>query len=123
MSKMIETMQINKEKMEKGTKGDFSTATELADYLVKKGLSFREAHKLVGNIVIYCLENKKILEDLTLSVLKTFHKNFDKKALEILKPQSAIEVKDSYGGTSLKRVKESIQKAKQMLEENINYQK
>ena len=115
MSKMIETMQINKEKMEKSTKGDFSTATELADYLVKKGLSFREAHKLVGSIVIYCLENKKNLEDITLSELKSFHKSFDKKTLDILKPQSAIETKDSYGGTSLKRVKESIQKAKNIL--------
>jgi len=116
MSKMIETMQINKEKMEASTKGDFSTATELADYLVKKGLSFREAHKLVGGIVIYCLENKKNLEDLTLWELKSFHKSFNAKALEILKPQSAVEAKDSYGGTSLKRVKESIQKAKKILE-------
>ena len=117
MSKMIKTMHINKEKMEKSTKGDFSTATELADYLVKKGLTFREAHKLVGKIVLYCLENKKSLEDLTLSELKSFHKNFNEKALEILKPQSAINAKDSMGGTSLKRVKESIQKAKQILEE------
>jgi len=116
MSKMIETMQVNKGKMEEGTKGDFSTATELADYLVKKGLSFREAHKLVGGIVIYCLENKKNLEDLTLWELKSFHKSFNAKALEILKPQSAVEAKDSYGGTSLKRVKESIQKAKKILE-------
>jgi len=117
MSKMIETMQINKEQMERSTKGDFSTATELADYLVKKGLIFREAHKLVGSIVIYCLENKKNLEDLTLSELKSFHKNFNKKALEILKPQTAIDAKDSVGGTSLKRVKESIQRAKEILEE------
>ncbi|PKP58523.1 argininosuccinate lyase [Candidatus Atribacteria bacterium HGW-Atribacteria-1] len=117
MSKMIKTMQVNKEKMEEGTKGDFSTATELADYLVKKGLSFREAHKLVGGMVIYCLENKKILEDLTLSELKSFHKNFNEKALEILKPQSAVDAKNSYGGTSLKRVSESIQKAKKILEE------
>ena len=117
MSKMIETMQINKEKMETSTKGDFSTATELADYLVKKGLSFREAHKLVGSIVIYCLENKKILEDLTLPELQSFHKSFDKNTIEILTPQSAIDVKDSYGGTSLKRVRESIQKAKRTLEE------
>jgi argininosuccinate lyase len=117
MSKMIETMQINKEKIEKSTKGDFSTATELADYLVKKGLSFREAHKLVGGMVIYCLENKKNLEDLTLSELKSFHKNFNKKALQTLKPQSAVEAKDSFGGTSLKRVKESIVKAKQILKE------
>ena len=117
MSKMIETMQINKEKMEKSTKGDFSTATELADYLAKKGLTFREAHKLVGNIVIYCLENKKNLEDLTLSELKSFHKNFNEKTLEILKPQTAIDAKDSVGGTSLKRVKESIQKAKKILKQ------
>lgn len=115
MNKMIETMQVNKEKMEKSTKGDFSTATELADYLVRKGLSFREAHKLVGGMVIYCLENKKNLEDLTLSELKSFHKNFNKKALETLKSQSAVEAKDSYGGTSLKRVRESIQKAKKIL--------
>ena len=60
MSKMIGSMQINKEKMETSTKGDFSTATELADCLVKKGLTFREAHKLVYSIVIYCFENKKI---------------------------------------------------------------
>ncbi|MBA7590002.1 Argininosuccinate lyase [subsurface metagenome] len=97
---MIETVQINKEKMEASTKGDFSTATELADYLVKKDLSFREAHKLIGSIVIYCLEN--------LSELKFFHNNFNEKALEILKPQSAVETKDSFGGTSLKRVRESI---------------
>jgi len=115
MSKMIETMQVNKKKMEEDTKGDFSTATELADYLVKKGLTFREAHKLVGSMVIYCLENKKNLEDLTLSELKSFHKSFDMKTLEILKPQSAVETKDSYGGTSLKRVRESIQKAKKIL--------
>ena len=115
MSKIIETMHVDKEKMEEGTKGDFSTATELADYLVKKGLSFREAHKLIGKIVLYCLENKKNLEDLTLTELKLFNKSFDKKTLEILKPQSAVEAKDSYGGTSLKRVKESIQKAKKIL--------
>jgi len=117
MSKMIETMQVNKEKMETSTKGDFSTATELADYLVKKGLSFREAHKLIGKIILYCLENKKSLEDLAISELKSFHKDFKEEIIEILKPHSAIEAKDSYGGTSLKRVKESIQKAKKIMEE------
>jgi argininosuccinate lyase len=117
MSKMIETMQINKEKMEKGTKDDFSTATELADYLVKKGLSFREAHKLVGKIILYCLENNNHLENLALSELKAFHKSFDERTLKILKPQAAVKAKDSYGGTSLKRVEESIKSAKETLEE------
>jgi len=117
MSKMIDSIQVNKEKMEEGTKGDFSTATELADYLAKKGLSFREAHKLVGKIVLYCLENKKNLEDLTFSELKSFHKNFNEDTLKILAPVSAVEAKDSFGGTSLNRVSESIQKAKKILEE------
>ena len=117
MSKMIETMQVNKEKMEEGTKGDFSTATELADYLVKKGLSFREAHKLVGKIVLYCLENKKILEDFTLTELDFFHKDFNEDILKVLKPVSAVEAKDSYGETSLKMVEESIQKAKKILKQ------
>jgi argininosuccinate lyase len=117
MGKMIETMQINKEKMEKGTKDDFSTATELADYLVKKGLSFREAHKLVGKIVLYCLENNNHLENLALSELKAFHKSFDESTLKILTPQAAVKAKDSYGGTSLKRVEESIKSAKETLEE------
>jgi len=115
MSQMIKTLTVNREKMCAGLKGDFSTATELADYLVKKGLTFREAHKLIGTIVIYCLENKKYLENSTLSELKSFHKSFDKKTLEIIKPMSAVEAKDSYGGTSLKRVEESIQKAKKIL--------
>ena len=115
MSKMIETMQVNKEKMETSTKGDFSTATELADYLVKKGLTFREAHKLVGKIVLYCLENNNHLENLALSELKAFHKSFNESTLKILTPQAAVKAKDSYGGTSLNRVKESIQKAKQIL--------
>jgi argininosuccinate lyase len=117
MSKMIETMQVNKKKMEASTKSDFSTATELADYLVKKGLSFREAHKLIGKIVLYCLENKKPLEDLAISELKSFRKDFKEEILEILKPQSAVETKDSFGGTSLKRVEESIKSAKEILEE------
>jgi argininosuccinate lyase len=103
--------------MEKGTKDDFSTATELADYLVKKGLSFREAHKLVGKIVVYGLKNKKNLEDLTLTELNFFHKDFNEDILKILKVESAVETKDSYGGTSLKRVEESIKSAKETLEE------
>ncbi len=115
MSKMIETMQVNKEAMERSTQGDFSTATELADYLVKKGLPFREAHKLVGKIVLYSLEGKKSLESLTLTELKSFHPGFDEGALKVLKPPVAVEAKDSYGGTSSKRVKESIQKAKRIL--------
>jgi argininosuccinate lyase len=71
-------------------------------------------------MVIYCLENKKNLEDLTLSELKSFHKNLNEKTLQKLKPQSAVEAKDSFGGTSLKRVRESIQKVKKIINKKNN---
>jgi argininosuccinate lyase len=71
-------------------------------------------------MVIYCLENKKNLEDLTFSELKSFHKNFNEKTLQTLKPQSAVEAKDSFGGTSLKRVRESIQKVKKIINKKNN---
>ena len=117
MSKMIETMQVNKEKMETSTRGDFSTATELADYLVRKGLSFREAHKIVGEIVLYCIKNKKNLSQLNLQEFKLFHKIFEEKVTELLNPHAAANAKTSYGGTSLKSVKDSIRKTKRVLEE------
>ncbi|GAB4114175.1 MAG: argininosuccinate lyase [Candidatus Caldatribacteriota bacterium] len=116
MSKMIETMQINKERMESAARGDFSTATELADYLVRKDFSFREAHKLVGEIVLYCLGKKKTLEELTLSELKSFHYGFETDVLEKLRPIESVKMKNSYGGTSLNKVEESIQKAYQLLQ-------
>ena len=59
---------------------------------------------------------KKILEDLTLAELNSFHKDFNEDTLKILKPVAAVEAKDSYGGTSLRRIEESIQKAKKILE-------
>jgi len=117
MSKMIETMQVNKEKMETSTRGDFSTATELADYLVRKGLSFREAHKIIGEIVLYCIKNKKNLNQLKIQEFKLFHKIFEEKVTELLNPHAAVNAKTSYGGTSLKRVKGSIQKAKKLLKQ------
>lgn len=117
MSQMIKTLTVNRKNMIAALEGDFSNATEIADYLVRKGLSFREAHKVVGEIVLYCINNKKNLNQLNIQEFKLFHKNFSEKALEILKPQFAVKAKDSYGGTSLKRVKASIQKAKQILKE------
>ena len=72
MSEMITTMKVNHENMERSVKNGFLNATELADYLVKKGVAFRDAHSIVGSIVIYCEDQKSRIEDLTLNELKTF---------------------------------------------------
>jgi len=118
MSKMIKTMQVNKIKMEESMLNDFSTTTEVADYLVKKGMPFRQAHKLLGNVVLYCLKNKKFLEDLTLTELKSFHKYFQEDALEILKTKPAIQAKNTIGGTSSNKVLESITEAEKIIRKN-----
>jgi argininosuccinate lyase len=70
MSKMIATMKVNHENMEKAVKKGFLNATEVADYLVSKGVAFRDAHSIVGSIVIYCEDHQKTIEELTLEELK-----------------------------------------------------
>ena len=116
MSQMIKTLKVYKEKMFASLQGDFSTATELADYLVRKGLSFREAHKIVGEIVLYCIKNKKNLNQLKIQEFKLFHKIFDEKVTRLLDPMAAANAKTSYGGTSFNKVEESIAQAKKILE-------
>ncbi|MET3290893.1 UNVERIFIED_CONTAM: argininosuccinate lyase [Brevibacillus sp. OAP136] len=70
MSKMIATMKVNHETMKKAVKEGFLNATEVADYLVSKGVAFRDAHSIVGSIVIYCEDHQKAIEELTLEELK-----------------------------------------------------
>jgi len=70
MSKMIATMKVNSENMKKAVKGGFLNATEVADYLVSKGVAFRDAHSIVGSIVIYCEDHEKAIEDLTIDEWK-----------------------------------------------------
>ena len=115
MGQMIKTISINQKNMMASLQGDFSTATELADYLVRKGMSFREAHKIVGKIILYCINNKKNLNQLKLQEFKLFHKIFDKEVIELSDPLAAANAKSSYGGTSLDNVRDSIQKAKKIL--------
>lgn len=70
MSKMIATMKVNSENMKKAVKEGFLNATEVADYLVSKGVAFRDAHSIVGSIVIYCEDHRKAIEELSLEELK-----------------------------------------------------
>jgi len=112
---MILNMKIKKEKMLSALTGDFSTATEIANYLVKKGIPFRNAHQIVSKI---CLSNKE-LEKLTLKELQQFSSMFSKDVLKILKPQESIKIKSSYGGTGTTQVKIEIEMAKKLLKEYL----
>ena len=70
---MLSSLQVNKEKMQESTEKDFSNATELADYLAGKGLPFREAHEVVGRLVLDSIKSAKNIQDWTLEELQTYH--------------------------------------------------
>ena len=99
-AQMIKAMRVNKEKMLLATKEDFSNATDMADYLVKKGLPFRDAHEVAGKSVSYCIEQDKWLMDLTLEEFKQFSPLFDEDILEEIKVETCVANRNSYGGTS-----------------------
>lgn len=116
MSGMIQTMQVKSDNMKKILTGDFSNTTELADYLVKKGLAFRDAHRAVGEIVLYCIDKKKNVEQLSLEEFQNFQPLFAEDVLNILNPEDVVNSKNSYGGTSQSRVKDAILEAEKIVD-------
>jgi argininosuccinate lyase len=87
---------------------DFLTATEIADYLVRKGTTFREAHSITGKIVAHAIEHKKSLTQLSLSELRHFSSKLDEDLFPLLDPHKSIEHKKSSGSTSPQEVKKQI---------------
>ena len=86
----------------------FLTATDLADYLVLKGVPFREAHELTGKIVAFCLEKKKTLTDLSLAQLRKISKRFDEEVFDHIALQNSVDRKNIYGGTAKNQVRAQI---------------
>ncbi len=107
MTKIIEGLKPRKEIMEKAA-GGFALATDLANYLVRKGMPFRQAHHVVGQIVGYLTHQNRELESITLDELKKFSDLFDEDALNILNPYYVADARKSYGGTAEERVLEQI---------------
>ncbi|MFC4183356.1 argininosuccinate lyase [Saccharococcus thermophilus] len=112
---MIETMKVNVDVMEKATKQDFSNATELADYLANKGVPFREAHEIVGKLVLTCIEKGVFLADLPLDVYKEASPLFEEDIYEALKPYTAVNRRNSAGGTGFSEVRKALEKAKKIV--------
>ena len=95
---MILTMTVNVDKMQQAVSKDFSNATDLADYLVRKGLPFRQAHEVVGKCVAYAILNDKFLPEISLEEYKGFSELFEADLLEALKPYNCVAARKSYGG-------------------------
>jgi argininosuccinate lyase len=112
----MQKAQFRKEKMLASLKGDASNATDLADYLAKQGMPFREAHEIVGRIVRYSIGNNCPIEDFNLQQLKDFHPLFEKEALDIVKHIEVMKARTSYGGTAPSAVQVQIANAKKLLQ-------
>ncbi|MBQ3038820.1 MAG: argininosuccinate lyase [Clostridia bacterium] len=112
---MIATMKINKETMEKGAKGGFTNATDLADYLVKKGMPFREAHSVVGKMVFYCVENSRNLEDLSLDMMKEFSEIIEDDIYDAISMQTCVNERNIIGGPAKETVLAAIEEAKKRI--------
>lgn len=95
---MILTMTVNVDKMQQAVSKDFSNATDLADYLVRKGLPFRQAHEVVGKCVAYAILNGKFLPEISIEEYKEFSDLFEADLLEALKPENCVAARKSYGG-------------------------
>jgi argininosuccinate lyase len=115
LAPMIETMTVNKDIMRKAINNDFSNATDIADYLVRKGLPFRDAHEIIGKIVLYAIQHQKFLLDLSFSEYQEFSSLFEEDIYEVLSPEHVVSVRNSFGGTSPQQVNEQIKLAEEKL--------
>ncbi|MDD4601364.1 MAG: argininosuccinate lyase, partial [Negativicutes bacterium] len=112
---MLRAMKVNGTRMTDAVRNDFSNATDMADYLVKKGLPFRQAHEVVGKCVRYCIDNSKWLMDLSLDEFKKFSSLFEDDIIEAIKIETCVSARNSYGGTSYTEVARSLTTAQSIL--------
>ena len=105
---MIKTMKVKKENMRKGAGLGFTNATDVADYLVKKGMAFRNAHGVVGEIVLECINKNKMIEELTLDELKEFSPIFEEDIYHAIDLITCVEERKDMGGPSTESGKYQI---------------
>ena len=114
-SDMIETMTVKKENMRKGASGGYTNATDAADYLVSKGVPFRECHAIIGEIVLYCISHGKAIEELSLEQLQDFSPEFGPDIYENIDLRACVKAKKSEGSTSFESVEKMIRSAGEWL--------
>jgi len=120
LSGIIDTMKVNENRMYEAVKNDYSNATDLADYLVRKNIPFRQAHEIVGKTVLYAIENHKFLGELNLEEFKMINEVFEEDIYHTLNPKTVMEARISEGGTSTNEVWKQIMKAEECLSITTN---
>lgn len=118
---MIETLHVKKKSMYQAVRQDYSNATDLADYLTAKGMTFRESHEAVGNIVLHCVNQKKYLLDLSLEEFQSFSNLIEADIVEALSPETVVNARKAPGGTGQESVKHQLEQADAFLKETQDW--
>ncbi len=113
---MVPAIQPKRDNMYQAASRGYATATDLADYLVKKGLPFRDAHEVVGKSVAYGIEQKKDLSRLSLDELRTFSDTINEDVFQVLTLEGSVKARDHVGGTAPSRVRAAVEAGRKLLE-------
>ena len=116
ITRMIPSILVRPDRMLAATQDGYLEATDLADYLVVKGMPFREAHEVVGRLVLDCSKRRLKFSELGLSEFKRFSDLFELDVVPMLAPEEIVRRRDSYGGTAQKRVKAALNRARKSIE-------
>lgn len=113
---MIQTMKINKPAMAKSARNGFTNATDAADYLVKHGVPFRDAHGIIGQLVLYGIENNKALDDLTLEEYKMISPVFEEDIYEAISLETCVNTRNTIGAPGMEAMKNVLALEKEYLD-------
>jgi argininosuccinate lyase len=116
MARLLKEISFNGEVMEKAAQKGYLVATDLADYLVGRGITFRRAHETVGRMVLFAIDQKKELNKLSLDEMKRFAEEIDEDVYDWLEPAMCIKRRNLPGGTGPEMVKESLKRAREEIE-------
>ncbi len=112
---MLQTMKFKKDRMAKSALGGFTNATDAADYLVNKGVPFRDAHGIIGRMVLYCIDKNCAIDDLTLDELKALSDKFEEDIYEAISLKTCVEKRLTIGAPGIEAMKQVIQSSKNYL--------
>lgn len=119
-SAMLDTASFHEDVMLKAAQGGFTNATDAADYLVKKGMPFRQAHEVIGRLVVYCLDNGKDLSDLSLEEYRGFSDLFDEDVMQAISLDTCVQNRKVYGGPARQSLSVAIEHAKAFIRQHQN---
>ncbi|MFC2315490.1 MAG: argininosuccinate lyase, partial [Selenomonas massiliensis] len=116
-AQLIHGMKVRADVMRHAVEADFSNATDLADYLVRKGMPFRQAHSVSGQAVAVCIERGIWLMDLPLAEYQKLSNLFAEDVYEAIRPETCVAGRNSYGGTSYEQVAMQLDAARELMTE------